>query len=83
MKRAFSVCGKFRRMLSELIRQIHSKRTIQSTLTGEALDEEKFHVIGFVPADILSFKREVWFSKLEKTQIIAVEEYLSRPRRWA
>jgi hypothetical protein len=49
----------------------------------EYLDQEKFTVIGFVPVDILSFKREVWFSKLEAAQIDAVEEYLSRPRPYS
>ncbi len=73
MKRAFSVSGQFRRMLSELIRQIRSKRTIQLTLTGEVLEEEKFH---------LGFRREIGFSKLDMTQIVAVEEYLSRPRHY-
>jgi len=80
MKRAFSVSGQFRRMLSELIKQISPRKASQTTLSGDVLEDEKFHVIGFVPADILSFRKEVWFSILDRNQIGMVEEYLSRPR---
>lgn len=69
-------------MLSALIEQIHPRKMNQSTLSGEILREEKFNVIGFVPAEVLSFKREVWFSKLVESQIEAVEIYLSNPRSY-
>jgi len=82
MKRAFSVSGQFRRILSELIEKIGLKKTRQTTLSGGALEDEKFHVLGFVPADVLSFRKEVWFSKLDSTQISLVEEFLSRPRQY-
>ena len=81
-KRAFSVSGQFRRMLSELIKQIRPRIMNQLTLFGEILPNEKFNVIGFVPAGILCFKHGVWFSKLDRTQITAVDEYLSRPRHY-
>ena len=65
-------------MLSELVRLMSRRKTSQTTLSGDILEEEKFHVLGFVPADVLSFKRKVWFSKLVAAQITDVEEYLSK-----
>lgn len=53
-------------------RQLH-----QVTLSGEALLEYKFYVIGFVPADVVRLKKDIWFSKLEFGQIIFVEQFLS------
>ena len=82
MKRAFSVSGLFRRMLSEMIRELTAmkKRIGQTTLSGDVLDEEKFHVIGFVPIAVLGLKEDNWFKKLDAEQISSIEEYFSRPK---
>jgi len=49
----------------------------QVTLSGEILLESKYYVIGFVPADVVHLKREVWFSKLDSEQISSIERFLS------
>ena len=78
-KRAFSVSGSFRQLLSDLIKYMHnSNRPLrQVTLSGEALLEPKYYVIGFVPADVVRLKEDVWFSKLDSEQISSVEQFLS------
>jgi len=49
-KRAFSVSGSFRQLLSDLIKYMHNSnlKLRQVTLSGEILMESKFYVIGFV-----------------------------------
>ena len=81
MKRAFSVSGVFRRMLSEMISADVKKRVHQTTLLGNVLGEEKFHIIGFVPISVLGLKEDNWLKKLDADQINCLEEYFSRPRR--
>ncbi|MCW3985975.1 MAG: protein rep [Candidatus Bathyarchaeota archaeon] len=78
-KRAFSVSGKFRELLSDLILYLHNsnRKQLQSTLTGEIIQDEKFVVLGFVPADVVRLKREIWFKKLDMQQITSVDEYLT------
>lgn len=78
-KRAFSVSGKFRQLLSDLIKYLHNSnlKTQQITLTGEIIKDEKFIVQGFVPADVIRLKREVWFMKLDRELVKFVDEYLS------
>ena len=49
----------------------------QVTLTGVRLVEFKFHVLGFVPADVVRLKEDIWFSKLNSGQIDAMEQYLA------
>lgn len=87
MKRAFSVSGQFRKMLSELIRHIRPRKPSQRTLSGDIL-EEKSHVMAFVPADTLSLEKEAWFCKLDRLRssksrtacpnrdTIAIEEHI-------
>ncbi|MCJ7633245.1 hypothetical protein MUP77_12740 [Candidatus Bathyarchaeota archaeon] len=43
---------------------------------------EKFYVIGFVPIDIVNLKEDIWSRKLDLERINAVEEYLSKPKRF-
>jgi len=78
-KRAFSVSGKFRQLLSDLIIYLHNSnpKTQQITLTGEIIQDEKFVVQGFVPAEVVRLKRETWFKKLDMQQITSVDEYLN------
>jgi hypothetical protein len=49
----------------------------QVTLTGCILVQEyRFYVLGFVPADVVRLKKDVWFSKLSNEQITLVENFL-------
>lgn len=78
-KRAFSVSGLFRQLLSDLIIYLHNsnRRSLQVMLSGEIVQEEKFYVIGFVPADVVRLKKAVWFRKLGSEQISSIEQFLS------
>jgi len=78
-KRAFSVSGHFRRLLSDLITYLHNsnRKICQVTLTGEVVHEEKFEVIGFVPADVVRLKKDVWFKKLDSDQVSSVDKFLT------
>jgi hypothetical protein len=79
-KRAFSVSGRFRRLLSDLIRDMHNsnRQSSQATLAGGILVQEyKFYVLGFVPADVVRLKEDIWFSKLNPEQISSVEKILA------
>jgi len=78
-KRAFSVSGLFRQLLHDLINDMHNsnRQLRQVTLSGEILEEYKLYVIGFVPADVVRLKRDVWFSKLDSEQVDSVEQFLS------
>jgi len=77
-KHAFSVSGRFRQMLTDLIKTMHNSnhKTLQITLDGEIIQEYCYYVLGFVPADVVSLKKEVWFSKLSDEQITSVEKFL-------
>ena len=79
-KRAFSVSGKFRQMLTDLIKTKHNSnhKTQQTTLKGEIIQEYSYYVLGFVPSDVVHLKKEVWFEKLNFDQIKSVENYLER-----
>ena len=48
----------------------------QVTLSGEVLPEYRFYVIGFVPADVVRLKKDVWFSKLDSERIASVDKFL-------
>jgi len=48
----------------------------QTTLEGEIVQEYTYYVLGFVPADVVRLKNEVWFSKLSNEQIASVEKFL-------
>jgi len=78
-KRAFSVSGLFRKLLSDLITYLHNsnRQLRQTTLSGEIIQEEKFHVIGFVPADVVRLNKDVWFKKLDSDQISSVDKFLT------
>ena len=72
--------GEFRRQLSDLIRDLHNsnKHLVQITLAGEKLPEQKFFLLGFVPAIVLNIKNEVWFSILKPEQIVGVDKFLEK-----
>jgi len=78
-KRAFSVSGKFRQLLSDLIIYLHNsnRRSLQITLSGEIIQEEKFSVIGFVPADVIRLEKDTWFKKLDSDQVSLIDKFLT------
>lgn len=78
-KRAFSVSGLFRQLLSDLIEYMHNSnhKFHQVTLSGEVLLEHRFSVVGFIPADVVHLKGDVWFSNLTSEQIDSVEQFLA------
>jgi len=78
-RRAFSVSGRFRQLLSDLIRYMHSSnhRLHQMTLLGTIIEEEKSYVIGFVPASVVRLEKGIWFMKLDCAQIDSVDQFLS------
>jgi len=59
------------------MRALSNHRLRQVTLSGEVLLEYNFHVIGFVPADVVRLKKDVWFSELSSEQVDSVEQFLS------
>ena len=65
-KRAFSVSGKFRQALTDLIKTKHNSnhKTQQITLKGEIVQEYTYYVLGFVPVDVVRLKKDVCFSKI-------------------
>jgi len=77
-KRAFSVSGKFRQLLTDLIKTKHNSnhKKQQTTLKGKIIQEYTYYVLGFVPADVVRLKEDVWFSKLNNEQITSVEKFL-------
>ena len=77
-KRAFSVSGLFRQLLHDLINTMHNsnRQLRQVTLSGEVLLEYRYYVIGFVPADVVRLKKDVWFSKLSCEQVDSVDQFL-------
>jgi hypothetical protein len=84
-KRAFSVSGKFRQMLTDLIKTKHNSnhKTTQITLEGKTIQEYVYYVLGFVPADVIRLKNDVWFSKLNNEQISNTEKFLdSKKYAW-
>jgi len=77
-KRAFSVSGLFRQLLHDLIITMHNSnlKLRQATLSDEVLLEYRYYIVGFVPADVVRLKEDVWFSKLSSEQIGSVERFL-------
>ena len=49
---------------------------------AETLLEYKFYGIGFVPADVVRLKKDVWLSKLGSEQISSVEQFLTERVCW-
>lgn len=39
--------------------------------------ESKFYVIGFVPADVVCLKKDVWFANLDSEQVRSVDQFLA------
>ena len=72
--------GAFRKLLTDLINDLHNSnlQLRQITLSGEIMDEEKFCVLGFVSANVVDLKKDLWFSKLDSEQISNVEECLDK-----
>jgi len=72
-------CGLFSQLLHDLINDMHNsnRQLRQVTLSGEILEEYKFYFIGFVPADVVRLKEDVWFSKLDSNQIDSIEQFLA------
>ena len=83
-KRAFSVSGSFRRKLSDLIRYLHNsnKKLVQTTLKGEIIPEEPFCLLGFVPAEVILIKNDVWFTQLNSEQITSLDKHLSERKKF-
>ena len=77
-ERAFSLSGKFCQCLTDLIKDTHNsnRKTFQKTLDGEIVQEYAYHVLGFVPSDVVHLKKDVWFSNLSDEQIKIVEKFL-------
>ena len=50
-------------------------KTHQTTLKGEIVQEYCYYVLGFVPADVVRLKKDVWFTKLTSEQITSVEKF--------
>ena len=54
----------------------------QATPTGGILVQEyRFYVLGFVPADVVLLKEDVWFGKLDSEQVKSVDEFLAGSMR--
>ena len=51
-------------------------KTKQTNLEGEIVQEYYYKVLGFVPADVVRLKKDVWFTKLGNEQIKVVEKFL-------
>jgi len=47
----------------------------------EILPEERFSVLGFVPAVVVGLASDVWFRNLDSEQISSVEQFLSKSRQ--
>ena len=52
-------------------------KTKQTSLEGEIVREYVYYVMGFVPADVVHFKKDVWFTKLNNEQITSVENFFN------
>jgi len=76
-------CGKFRQLLTDLIKTKHNSnhKTHQTTLEGEVIQEYIYYVLGFAPVDVLRLKKDIWFSKLNSEQINSVEKFLETKNR--
>ena len=53
-----------------------NQKTIQITLEGEIVQEFRYFVLGFVPADVVRLKNDPWFIKLDIEQIESVGDFL-------
>ena len=55
---------------------------MQITLEGEIVQEYIYYVLGFVPADVVRLKKDLWFSKLNNKQIKSVEQFLDHTKKF-
>jgi len=79
-KRAFSVSGKFRQILTDLKKTKHNSnhKTQQTSLHGELIQEYIYYVLGFVSTDVIYPKNASWFIKLNNEQVKSVETYFEK-----
>ena len=65
-------------MLTDLIKTKHNsnQKTQQITLEGKIVQEYVYYVLGFVPADVVRLKSNIWLSKLNDEQLTSVEKFL-------
>ena len=75
--------------LADLINDMHNSihQLCQVTRSGEIIEENKFYVLGFVPADAVGLRKEEWFRKLTNGQIDSVDKFLgasmlSKTKEW-
>jgi hypothetical protein len=68
---------------ADLIHNLHksNKDSVQVSLSGETLPEEKFSVLDFVPMVVLGLTNDVWFKTLDSEQIDSVQEFLSESKQ--
>jgi len=57
-------------------------KTQQTNLKGEILQEYCYFLLGFVPANVVRLKKDLWFRKLSDEQIKSVEKFLESKRRF-
>jgi hypothetical protein len=83
-KRAFSVSGKFKRMLTDLITNLHNskKHLSQVTLYGEIIPQEKSFLLGFVSGKDIKIDTNVWFTFIVGEQLDLLNEFLRKYERW-
>ena len=64
--------------LTDLIKSKHNSnhKTQQMTLKGEIVQEYIYYVLGFVPAEVVRLKNDVWFNRLENEQMKSVGKFL-------
>ncbi len=82
-KRSFSVSGKFKKLLADLIKTKHNSnhKTQQINFEGKIVKECVYFCLGFVSRDIISLKNNVRFCKLDYEQIKTVQEFLETVNR--
>jgi hypothetical protein len=70
-KRAFAVSGAFRKVLADLITNLHNsnKPLLQTTLTGEIIHEEQYYPLKFVNGQELEIDKDTWFILLNSEQL--------------
>jgi len=82
-KHAFSVSGRFRQLLTDLIKTMHNSNRIshQTILEGKIIQQEySYYVLGFVPIDVVRLKKTLGFmcwivtKSLESKNICAIKE---------
>lgn len=56
-----------------------NKLCARINLEGEIIQEYSYYVLGFIPAEVIKLKNDVWFSRLSNKQINLVEKYLEKP----